>query len=336
MLAGTPNEARWVRAEQRRTLPTPLLENIVRFAFPRSRILDVQPLDGGLRNSNSKIHIDAQPEFIVLRIYEHDPSLCQKELDLFQLAKGSVPVPEIIHAEPRGTSDIPPFTLARFVEAISFHELKRSGAANSIAQAAHSAGETLAAIGRHTFSKSGWISPGPAVTAPLLEGADPLPRFVDLCLASPSLQIRMPEDLRERTHALIWSWAPQLALLENETHLVHCDYGMRNLLVNRIAEKWRVVSVLDWEFAVSGSPLIDVGHFLRYERAEHPRVEPHFSQGFLQAGGKLQQDWRQLARLYDLSALLLNLTHGQLPGAIAVEVVELIRATVENRDPKLA
>jgi aminoglycoside phosphotransferase (APT) family kinase protein len=332
MIAGTPNETRWVQADSRRTLPAPLLEKIVQSAFPGRRALNVEQLGGGFRNSNFKIRINASPEFLVLRIYEHDASLCQKELDLFQLVKGSVPVPEIIHAETRGTEELPPFTLARYVEAISFHELKRSGDAEAIAQAADSAGETLAAIGRHTFSKSGWISPGPAVTAPLLEGADPLPRFVDLCLASPNLQIRVPMDLRERTHALIWSWARQLAELENEKSLVHCDYGMRNILLNQVQGKWSVASVLDWEFAVSGSPLIDVGHFLRYEQASRPRVEPYFSQAYLRAGGKLEQDWRQLARLFDMSALLLNLTHGQLPDAMTMEIVELIRATVENRD----
>lgn len=336
MLVGTPNEARWVRAEARRTLPSSVLEKIVQLAFPRRRVSAVQLLDDGFRNSNFKIQIDAPQEFIVLRVYEHDPALCQKELDIFQSVKGSVPVPEIIHAEPRGTGNAPPFTLARYIEAISFRELKRSGDANAIAQAAHSAGETLAAIGRHKFSKSGWISPGPTVGAPLLEGADPLPRFVDLCLASPNLQMRMPEDLRERTHDLIWSWAPQFALLEKETCLVHCDYGMRNILVNRVEGRWMVASVLDWEFAVSGSPLIDVGHMLRYERAGRPRIEPYFSQGFLNAGGKLPEDWRELARLFDLSALCESLTRGQLPKAIANEIVELIRATVENLDPQLS
>jgi len=188
MVPGQPNQARWLRAGPRRILPPHLLERIVHSALPRCRVLDVQPLTGGLRNSNFKLQLDAPPGLVVLRIYEHDASLCQKELDLFRLVGSSVPVPEIIHAEPHELDGIPPFTLARFVEAISFHELKPSGDAEATGQAAYSAGETLAAIGRYTFSKSGWIAPGPCVTAPFLAGADPLPRFVDLCLASANLQ----------------------------------------------------------------------------------------------------------------------------------------------------
>jgi len=113
---------------------------------------------------------------------------------------------------------------------------------------------------------------------------------------------------------------------------VHCDFGSRNLLVREAAGKWTVASVLDWEFAVAGSPLIDVGHFLRYERAKRALLEPHFSEGFLSGGGKLPGDWRHLARVFDLSALCEVLTHDQLPDDVVVELIELVRASVEESD----
>jgi fructokinase len=133
----------------------------------------------------------------------------------------------------------------------------------------------------------------------------------------------------------VWSWAPRFAQLDDEACLVHGDFGKRNLLVRSIAGKWFLAAVLDWEFAVSGSPLADLGHFLRYERASCPLAEPHFSSGYLHAGGKLSPDWRQLARLVDLTALCESLTHDQLPDTVVTELVELVRATVENCDPQL-
>jgi hypothetical protein len=39
MIAGAPEEARWRRAEPRRTLPATLLERMVHTAFPRCRVL---------------------------------------------------------------------------------------------------------------------------------------------------------------------------------------------------------------------------------------------------------------------------------------------------------
>jgi len=237
----------------------------------------------------------------------------------------------VIDAEPNGWDGFAPFVVMQYVEGISFRDLKRSGDREAIAQAAIAIGETLAAIGRISFERSGWLAPGPTVTAPLLESADPTPRFVDLCLESANLQRRMPTDLRDHVSEIIWSRAAELAELDLLAHLVHGDFGKRNLLVRCQGGRWCIAAVLDWEYAVSGSPLIDVGHFLRYERSDQPCVEPHFSQGFARGGGVLPQEWRSLARLIDMTALCESLTHDELPEAVVVELLELIRATVEDR-----
>lgn len=276
-IPGAPPEARWVRATPRRILPAVSLNRLVAHVFGQCRILEVHPLTSGFRNTNLKIQLDKSADWIVVRIYEHDASLCQKENDLIQLIAHSVPVPDVIHVEPCGLEEIPPFAVMRFVDGITLRELMRSGDRNATAQAVTSVGETLAAIGRFTFPKSGWLSPGPAVTAALLEGANPTPRFVDLCLASPNLHFRVPMELRDRIHSLMWSWAPQLAELDSRACLVHGDFGKHNILARCDRGRWSVAAVLDWELAVSASPLADLGHFLRYERTSRPSAEPHFS-----------------------------------------------------------
>ncbi len=336
MIPGAPREARWIRSEPRRSLPALDLDRLLRHGLGDCTVAEVQPLTAGFRNANFKVRLDARAGWIVLRIYEHDPSLCQKEIDLLRVVGATVSVPQVIFAEPAGLDGLPPFLLMQYVEGISFHDLKRSGDHEAIAQAAFSVGETLAAIGRITFPKSGWLAPGLAVTTPLLDGANPIPRFVDLCLASPNLQRRMPGELRDGVSALLWSAAPQLAELEPHAVLVHGDFGKRNLLVRCDGGRWSVAAVLDWEFAIAGSPLADLGHFLRYERAARPCAEPHFSAGYLHAGGRLLPAWRLIARLVDLTALGESLTHDELPDDVTAELVELIRATVENRDAVLA
>lgn len=327
-----PKQAPWIRAEPRRCLPSGALDGIVQTALPGARVLACEALSNGLRNANFKLRLDRAPDSVVLRIYEHDASLCRKEIDLMSLAGAAVPVPEVLHAEPEGWADLPPFLITRWIEGISFRDLKRSGDRQAIAEAAGAVGETLAAIGRFTFPKPGWLLPGPAVGAPLLEGADALPRFIDLCLATENLRGRMSSDLREGTQAEMWRWAKRLAHHTEEACLAHGDFNRRNLLVHLAAGRWRVAAVLDWEFAVSGSPLADIGSFLRYERAAQPMAEPHFSEGYQRAGGQLPADWRRLARLIDLAALCESLTHDALPDTVTVEIVEIVRAVVEDRD----
>jgi len=325
MISGAPQEAGWQRPAPRRVLAAETLDRILQAAFPRRSALRVEPLSAGWRNANFRIELDGSSGSVVLRIYEHDPSLCQKEIDILRLLSGSVPVPELLYAAPRGIEDVPPFTVARFIDAVSFHELKRAGDREAIAQAAYSAGETLAAIGSVRFAKAGWLGPGPAVGAPLLPGSDPVPRFVDLCLEEARLQSRVTGEWRVRVHELIWNGAPELSALDNDPRLVHGDFNRRNLLVWPVGGRWKVAAVLDWEFAVSSSPLADLGSFLRYETGAAPVAEPHFSEGYRAGGGTLPENWRRLSRLLALAAICESLTHEDLPEAVIQELVTLLQ-----------
>ncbi len=142
----------------------------------------------------------------------------------------------------------------------------------------------------------------------------------------------MPAGLRDRVHTLLWSWAPILASLDGETSLVHGDLGKRNIIVRRVSEKWKLVAVLDWEFAFSGSSLTDVGHFLRYEKTSRPLIESHLSDGYVEAGGKLPEHWRQVASVMDIASLCESLTRDQLPEDIIAELLELVSTVAEDHD----
>ena len=252
------------------------------------------------------------------------PSIGPKEIDLLHTIAAAVPVSEVIYAQ----QEAPPFALLRYVDGITFRELKRSRDWEAIAQAAASAGEVLAAIGRFRFDKAGWIGPGPKVTRPLLEGNHSVPRFVDLCLATPAAQGRVPAELRGRTHRAIWKAAPELAL-DRDPRLVHGDFNGRNLIVRSENGRWRVAAVIDWEFAVAASPLIDIANFLRYEEID-PVAEPHFSYAYRANGGELPDGWRRLSRLHDLAALCESLAREHLPEEFVPELIEQVAATVRG------
>lgn len=323
------------RSEPRRALPANWAQRILQSAVPGSRVVDSEPLADGFRNSNFKLTLDSIAEPIVVRIYEHDVSLCQKEMDLIRFLKGSVPIPEVIYAQPEAVDDLPPFAVMRYIEGITFRELRRRGDAEAVAHAAWSAGEALAAIHRTIFAKPGWLGPGLTVGAPLVDGENQMARFVDQCLALPRPRNRLSPAVCDRVHDWMWSAAPESVVLERQAHLVHGDFNKRNLLVRSVGGRWAVAAVLDWEFALASTPLTDLGNFLRYERAGCARAEPHFSRGYLDAGGVLPEDWRTLSRVVDMVALCEMLTREALPNDVEAEVIELIQATVERREPAI-
>jgi len=295
-------------------------------------------LAGGLTNRNFKIHFEADFKTVVLRVYRDGPSACNKEVALHDLIHKEVPVANIIYAHAEANDGLPSFTVLEYVEALTFQQLKRTKDLSAIQQAAASVGETLAHIGRFPFGTSGAIlfdhtSGELRIGEQFISGADPVPRMLDRFLASLVFQQRATLELIERLHNFAWSYAPLLPNLQTERGLVHNDYGNRNILVGQKSGQWRVAAVLDWEFAISGSPLLDVGHFLRYERCDQRLREPHFSRAFVEHGGSLPDRWQEIVKLIDLTGLVESLTHEDLPDDVTAELFELIDATLNMGTP---
>jgi aminoglycoside phosphotransferase (APT) family kinase protein len=297
-----------------------LIRDCISTAFSRATIAHTEVLSGGLINTNIKIEFSSSQPPVVLRLYQGGDAVCLKETAILRLVHSTVPVAEVIHLEPNGVNESPPFCILEFVKGQTFQQLKRTGDLEAIHQAAASAGETLARIGNYQFSKSGLSETDP----------DPIPRLLDAFLQSESLQRRLDDALRRKLHDFVWSWSMHLRPLGRERRLVHSDFGNRNILVDCLKGRWQVVAVLDWEFATSASPLIDVGHFLRYETPDTNLREPYFSRAFVESGGVLPDDWQRLSPVVDLTGLVHCLTHEQLPDDVAAEILQLIKATLKS------
>jgi aminoglycoside phosphotransferase (APT) family kinase protein len=296
-------------------------------------VVEAEQLVGGLRNTSIRVMLGAGSCPVVLRLYDADPAACAKETSLLTSLASTVPVPELLDAHPAASDGLPPLLVLRYVEGIPFRDLKNTHDVAAIAQAAASIGATLAAIGGHRYPRPGRLEADGRVGAPFVAGPDPFVQFLDQCVAVPAFQARVSSATCARIGAHARAWAPRLRALDDEAHLVHGDFGATNILVRHERGVWQTAAILDWEFALSGSPTFDLGHFLRYERAGRAVREPAFSQGYRDAGGVLPDDWRQLARTVDLTALCELLTRDEVPPDVVAEVVGMVEATLDGRDP---
>jgi len=303
-------------------------------ALAGKTIAQLELLPGGLVNTNYRVHFNATDWSVVLRLYVRDAQACAKEAALLRLVGKTVPVPEVLHMEPKGLEGFPPFAILEYVEGVIFRNLRRTKEQPAIAQAAASIGAALAAIANRRFTKRGFFNADLEVGNWLLDGTDTIPRLIDLCLDSESLTTRVGSAFVESVHQFALNWAERLSSVDAETQLVHADFNASNIIVRFIKGSWRVAAVIDWEYSFSGSPLWDVGSVLRYERKARPLVEPHFSRACIEAGLELPDDWRRLARAVDLCSLCEILSRPSLPADVVEEVVELVKATVEDRDPE--
>ncbi len=284
---------------------------------PRRRVASVERLSGGLSNSSFKIHFESSDEPIVLRIYERDFAACRKEIDILCALRQTVPVPEVVHAEPEGFGGEGPFIFLRYVEGITFHQLKATGDRRAIQEASYAVGATLGEIGKHNLALTDHVS----------NNIRTMPEIIDSYITSPKLIARTGSALADRVRRLVARWALRLQTVMNERRRVHGDFRKQNILVRPDGDAWAVAAILDWECAFTGSQMFDVALFLRYERPEQPVAEPSFSRGFLDGGGQLRDDWRDLIRVVDLESLCRSLTATYLPPDIEREIVDLIAAT---------
>lgn len=305
-------------------------------AFPLRSVVSYEVLSGGLINTNLKVRFETGGS-VVLRIYRDGSRTLEKEFALHRLVDEVVPVARFLSSAPHSSDEDPAFALLEYVEGITFQQLTNTGDREAISQAAYSAGKTLAAVGRFQFEKPGRISADETsgklmIGESFLNDSEHITTLVDSFLESPILQQRMGPELSNQLQAFFRAWAPQLLDLNQDSSLVHCDFGNRNIMVAESDGKWEVSAVLDWELAFSGSPLLDVGHFLRHDYA-NPVREPHFSKGFLENGGRLPDDWSRIVRVIDLTGLVECLRHPELPGDVEDEILQLITSTLSETNP---
>ena len=152
------------------------------------------------------------------------------------------------------------------------------------------------------FAQCGLLGPGPKVTEPFASYATGTVGFMQSCLDNANLQRRLGAKRCHRLHRCL-THRPDLHEPSMTHQLCHSDFNQKNILIQHNANgRHQLAAVLDWEFAFSGSSVIDIGNLLRFEH-ESPAVESSwFADAYRAAGGHLDQAWREQALFADLLA----------------------------------
>lgn len=137
----------------------------------------------------------------------------------------------------------------------------------------------------------------------------------------------MADDL----HELLRSSRERLIEADRSRGLVHGDFGGRNLLVQRRRGRlWHVAGLLDWETAMVGAPLWDVGSLFRYGHRYSAEFRESFARGYRGAGADLPVDWALAARLLDATRLVAILQEQQDLPAVFAECRSLLESLLRD------
>jgi aminoglycoside phosphotransferase (APT) family kinase protein len=230
----------------------------------------------GKSNSNYKIKTSDGKKF-VLRLYNNRANPAKEAL-IMDLVKEIIPVPKLLYRE----ND---YAVWSFLPGIPL---------NDAPQEVDKAAEILAGISRISFDQPGEIHKDGTITSWNFDGNT---SFFEFILKDSTVREYLGSDRIKQIQKILKANSSRLAEMNAESKLVHGDFNPGNILVHN----GKISGILDWEFAMSGTPFMDIGNLLRNtDKKYHEKAY----QGLVKGGIKLPNDWKTRADLVDLGSHL--------------------------------
>lgn len=279
-----PFKADWEKTNAMFKLPDGLIERIHNLMLPNNSLKSHEIISGGCSNVNIKLNLN-DGSIKLVRIYLRDHEAVYREQGIAMLIGKAIPVPLI-----SSIYEIDGFfcALCDFKSGITLRELLLSKHNYNLSTVMFQVGEALAKLQKFIFRTPGFFNDKLKVNN-LFSIDDPI------SFSKTSLQHKVVKTVLTKSQVTLLGQMLDKhgILLEkmNAMHLVHGDFGPENILVDQVNNRWEISTILDWEFAFSGSVLWDVANMLRYAHCMPKRFELSFVSGLQSIGTKLPEEW---------------------------------------------
>jgi aminoglycoside phosphotransferase (APT) family kinase protein len=290
----------WPRLHPEITLELSDISILLRVAFPGANVLATERVPGGLANTNLKVWIAGRAAPLLLRLYQRGRHEAMKEAALLRRLRGEVPVAELRFFSIDNPLADYPYAVIDWVTGERLDVLAAAGE-DSVALG-RAVGQTLARIHTITYDQYGFFDPDLSLSRVIDLDRDGLLTYIQRALVRGCGGERLGQDLVGNLIRLVERQGHRLSGWRGPC-LVHGDFNGSNILLQRAENReWKVAAVLDWEFALSGTPGFDFAHLLRAPLDSHPLLAAGAAHAYRQAGLALPTDWREISRLVDLFA----------------------------------
>jgi Ser/Thr protein kinase RdoA (MazF antagonist) len=233
----------------------------------------------GKCNSNYKLILD-DGSTAVARISASGSSV--RERRVMDLAREWVKVPDTYYQS----------------DALSVVECLKGQILAEVPEHSRLAAKAIAQLSRCAFGEAGLITESGSIEAFDFGGVR---GFIEHSLEKPKVIELLGQERKRALLMMLSKKSQMLAEIDAETCLVHGDFNPTNILIH----DGQLSGVIDWEYALSGTPFMDIGNLLRNTPdCFHAEIERGLSEG----GMALPKDWKERAELVDLTSQLEFLT----------------------------
>jgi aminoglycoside phosphotransferase (APT) family kinase protein len=277
------------------------------YFYPDHIVEEAQLLKGGYSNANFLLTTETHPKYpseTMVRVNSFGPETARREISILEIArKAGVKVPQVYSfiEDAGGRAAIH----MEFVKGTLLSDLLLSADKNSdlIDAALKSAGEQLAKIHGISFDEAGLFSESGLIEHVFTDFPGESKSFIVNPLLAKAGE-RMGSHAQEVLSLIDEHWKEvhdsyQLYTDLSGPRLIHCDFNPKNIIVSDDGK----VTILDWEYSMSGHPLVDFGNFFRFIEDYPEGANKIFVDAYRAAGGLLPNDWERSARLSDLVSM---------------------------------
>lgn len=262
-----------------------------------NNIINIMPINEGCRTTNYIVETDDFQKKYILKIFFSSELNYKKEFKLLtELKKNpTIPVPNIYKINTHEIIGNKEYAIYEYMEGRTVGKAVSEGCVLK-EEFVRNVARFLANIHSYKFDKLGFLDEKLTVK----EELPPLISWYEICMGDRAKK-RFGESIVDKINHIVKENQEALVKLDKDIRLVHGDFQGTNILI----KDGKLSGVLDWEFAMAGHPLADIGQFFRYDEYFNRDLIRAFEEEYNKYSSyKLINDWYKISKLRDLVNLI--------------------------------
>lgn len=270
-----------------------LFENVLE----EDNIMNIVPVNEGCRTTNYIIETKEYKRKYILKIFFSTEQNYKREIKLLTKLKEDkkILVPQIYKMSNHEAIQGREYVIYQFMEgetlgqAISKGYTLKDDFVKDVAR-------SLAEIHSYKFDSTGFLDKDLNIK----EELPPLILWYEKFMGEMAKK-RLGKGIIERINRVVKQNEKILVELDKDIRLVHGDFQGTNILI----KDDKLAGILDWEFAMAGHPLADIGQFFRYEEFFDEKLIQIFEDEYKKNSTyTLINDWYKISKIRDLVSLV--------------------------------
>jgi aminoglycoside phosphotransferase (APT) family kinase protein len=274
-----------------------VIESLFEGILVGEKIIDVIPINEGCRTTNYIIETDGIPQKYILKIFFSAEQNYKKEIKLLTKLRedGISIVPKIYIVKKHKSIEDREYAIYEYKNGKTIGQAIGEGDAIT-EQFVKDVAKYLAMIHNYKFSKAGFLDEN-------LNLQTEVPALVSWyeMFMGVNAKRRLGKEITDKIKKIVRENEKILLELDKDIRLVHGDFQGTNILIKNN----KLSGILDWEFAMAGHPIADIGQFFRYEEYFDDNLIHAFEAEYNKNSDyKLMDDWYKISKLRDLTNLI--------------------------------